>query len=66
MLLRQFMTTYVISVYRNYCCEFESCSFEMFSIQHYVIKFVSDVRQVVFSGYSGSSTNKRSHYQLEY
>jgi len=33
-----FTTTYAISAYR---CEFESFSGEVFSIQHYVIKFVS-------------------------
>ena len=26
---------------------------EVYSLQHYVIKFVSDLWQVVFSGYSG-------------
>jgi hypothetical protein len=30
----------------SYRCEFEPCSAEMYSIQHYVIKFVSDLRQV--------------------
>ena len=40
------MTTYVISVYCHYCCELESRSFEVYSIQHYMIKFVSDVRQI--------------------
>ena len=34
-----------------FSCEFESCSGEVNSIHHYVIKFVSDLRQV-FSGYS--------------
>ena len=47
-------TTCVISAYHHLSCEFESCSGEVYSIQHYVIKFVSDVRQVsVFSGYFG-------------
>jgi hypothetical protein len=35
-----FITTYAIS------CEFESRSGEVYSIQHYVIKFASDSRQV--------------------
>ena len=49
-----FITTYVISTYHHYRCEFEPRSGEMYSIQHYVIKFVSDWRQVrVYSGYSG-------------
>jgi hypothetical protein len=39
-----FTTTYAISAYR---CEFESFSGEVYSIQHYVIKFVSDFRQVI-------------------
>ena len=33
-------------------CEFEPRSGEVYLIQHYVIKFVSD-GSVVFSGYSG-------------
>ena len=39
-------TTYAISVYHHWCCEFESRPGELYSIQHYVIKFVSDLRQV--------------------
>jgi hypothetical protein len=38
-----FTTTYVINAYHHSCCEFESCSGEVYSIQHYVIKFVSDL-----------------------
>jgi hypothetical protein len=38
-----FTTTYTISAYHHYCCEFESHSDEVYSIQHYVIKFVSDM-----------------------
>jgi hypothetical protein len=46
-----FTTTYAISAYHHWCCEFESRSGR--GVQHYVIKFVSDLRQVgVFSGYS--------------
>ena len=37
-------TTYAISVYHHLCCEFESRSGR--GVQHYVIKFVSDLRQV--------------------
>ena len=37
------LTTYAISAYHHLSCEFESCSGEVFSIQHYVIKFVSDL-----------------------
>jgi hypothetical protein len=41
-----FTITYAISVYHQLSCEFESCSGEVYSIQHYVMKFVSDLRQV--------------------
>ena len=37
-------TIYVISAYHHYRCEFEPRSGEVYSIQHYVIKFVSDIR----------------------
>jgi len=39
-----FTTTYAISVYRHWCCEFESWS--RWRVQHYVIKFDGDFRQV--------------------
>ena len=49
-----FTTTYAISAYHLQRCEFESRLSEVYSIQHYVIKFVSDLREeVVLSGYSG-------------
>jgi len=38
--------TYAISAYHHKRCEFESRSDEVYSIQHYVIKFVSDLYQV--------------------
>jgi len=38
-----FITTYAISAYHHQQCEFEYCSDEVYSIQHYVIKFVSDL-----------------------
>ena len=41
-----FTTIYAISAYHHELCEFEPCSDEVYSIQHYVIKFVSDLRQV--------------------
>jgi hypothetical protein len=41
-----FINTHAISVYHHKRCEFEPCSGEVYSIQHYVIKFVSDLRQV--------------------
>jgi hypothetical protein len=39
-----FTTTYAIRAYHHWCCEFESRSGQ--GVQHYVIKFVSDLRQV--------------------
>ena len=39
-----YATTYVISVYHHWCCEFDTRSGR--GVQHYVIKFVSDLRQV--------------------
>ena len=39
-----FTTTYVISAFHHCCCEFESQP--GWGVQHYVIKFVSDLRQV--------------------
>ena len=40
-----FTTTCAISAYHHYSCEFEPRYGEVYSLQHYVIKFVSDVRQ---------------------
>jgi hypothetical protein len=39
-----FTTTYAISAYHHWCCEFESRSGR--GVQHYVIKFVSDLRHI--------------------
>ena len=41
-----FTTIYAISVYHHKRCEFKFCSGKVYSIQHYVTKFVSDLRQV--------------------
>ena len=41
-----FTTTYAISAYYQWIYEFESRSGEVYSIQHYVIKCVSDLIQV--------------------
>jgi len=49
-----FITTYAISAYYHLHCDFESRSDEVYSIQHYVIKFFSDLRQV--SGFSPGTT----------
>ena len=42
----EFITTYAISAYHHWSCEFESRTGEAYLIQHYVIMFVSDLRQV--------------------
>jgi hypothetical protein len=39
---------YAISAHQHWSCEFESCIGEVYSMQYYVIKFVSDLRQVGF------------------
>jgi hypothetical protein len=39
-----FTTIYAIDVYHHWCCELESRSGR--GVQHYMIKFVSDLRQV--------------------
>ena len=41
-----FTTTYANSAYHHKPCEYEFCSGEVYSIQHHVIKFVSDIGQV--------------------
>ena len=41
-----FITTNAISAYNHYRYVFEYRSGRVYSIQHYVIKFVSDMRQV--------------------
>jgi competence protein ComGF len=40
----EFTSTYAISAYHHWCCEFKSQSGR--GVQHYVIKFVSDLRQI--------------------
>ena len=41
----RFITTYAISAYHHLFCEFEYRTGEVYSIQHYAIKFVSDLLQ---------------------
>jgi hypothetical protein len=43
----RFTTTSAISAYHNQSCEFEPHHGEVYSIQHNVIKLVSDLRQVL-------------------
>ena len=61
-----FTTTYAISVYQHLRYEFESRSGEVYWMQHYVIKFVSDLQQV--SGFSRgsliSSTSKTDRHDI--
>ena len=40
----EFVTTYAISAYHHWCYEFESRSGR--GVQHYMVKFLSDLRQV--------------------
>jgi hypothetical protein len=58
-----FITTYAISAYHHWCCGFESRSGR--GAQHHVIKFVSDLRQVVlFPGRPVSSTSKTDLHDI--
>ena len=60
-------TIYAISTNEHYGCEYESHSSEVYSIRHYVMKFVSDLQQIGgFSGYSTlvSSTNKTDRHDM--
>ena len=41
-----FITTYAIGAYHHKSCEFETPSGDVHLIQHYLIKFVSDLGQV--------------------
>jgi hypothetical protein len=59
-----FTTTYAISAYHHWCCEFESRSGR--GVEHYVIKFVSDLRQSWWfsPGPPVSSTNKTDRHDI--
>ena len=57
-----FTTTYAISAYNHWCCWFESRPGR--GVQHYVIKFVSDLRQVGGGCPSVSSINKTDHHDI--
>jgi len=63
-----FTTTYAISAYHHKCCEFESRSSELYSIQHYMIKFVSDFAagRRFSPGTPVSSTNKTDCHNTLY
>ena len=59
-----FTTIYAISAYHHRCCEFESRTGR--GVQHYVIKCVSDLRQVsgFYPGPLLSSTNKTDSHDI--
>ena len=58
-------TTCAISAYHHSRCGFESHPGEMYSMQNYEIKFVSDLRQsVVFSGTAITSINKTDRHDI--
>ena len=59
-----FTTTYAISTYHYWYCELESRSGR--GVQHYVMKFVSDLRQVggFLRGTPVSFTNKTDHHAI--
>jgi hypothetical protein len=61
-----FITTYTISVYHHKRCEFKPRLGEVYSVQHYVIKFVSDLRQVggFLRGTPDSSTNITDRHDI--
>ena len=42
----EFLTTCAIDAYHRYSCGFESVHGEVYTIQHYVIKFVIDFQQI--------------------
>ena len=58
-----FKTTYAINTYYHESCEFESHLGVEYSIQHYVIKFVSDLRQFSL-GTPVSSINKTDSHNV--
>ena len=61
-----FITTCAISAYHHLSCKFEPRSGEVYSIKHYVIKFVSDFRQVGWfsPGTPVFSTNKTDRHNI--
>jgi hypothetical protein len=61
----EFTIAYAISAYHHWCCEFEFRSGG--DVQHYVIKFVGDLRDVggLFSpGPPVSSTDKTDRHDI--
>ena len=62
----RFITSHAISAYHHKRFKFESHSSEEYSIQYYVIKFVSDLRQgwLYSLGTPASSTNKTDCHNI--
>jgi len=61
----RFTTTYATSAYHHWCCEFKSRSGP--GVQHCLMKFVNDFRQVgrwVSPGPPVSSTNKTDRHDI--
>jgi hypothetical protein len=54
-----YITTYAISAYNHLSCKFDSHSGEVYLIQQYVKKFVSDLRRV-----GDFSTNTTDHHDI--
>ena len=59
-----FITTYAIDAYYHERCDFESRSSEVHSIQHNVIKCVSDVRMLVVSPASPVPSSKTDRHDI--
>ena len=59
-----FISTYAISVYHHWRCKFESHSGDVYSIQHYAIKFVSTACQWFSLSTSVSSINKTDCHDI--
>jgi hypothetical protein len=59
-----FTTTYAMTAYHHWCCEFDSRSGQ--GVQHYVMKFVGDLRQVCgfLCVHRFSPTNKTDRHDI--
>ena len=61
----RFPTTYSIIAYHTKAVSLNPAHGEVYSMQHYVIKFVSALRRsMVFTGYSVPSTNKTDRHDI--
>ena len=61
-----FITTYATSAFHHFRCEFELRSGEAYSMQHYMIMFVSDLWQIgeFFPCTPVSSINKTDRHDI--